>query len=79
VHENFAGALFLPAKLVPVKVHQTQVLRLHEALGNKSRSAERDVFTHFDSDVAAVAIHIRAVPKAPSYFADLRLKSVGFG
>ena len=78
VHQYFARSLLLAAKLIAFQVHQAHILRLHEPLGNERWRAKRDSFAHADGDIAAVAIDVRATPKAPPNLADLQLESVDF-
>ena len=62
VHQDLAGPLFFAGKLVALQIHQAHVGRFHESFGNQGRGAKRDVLTHSDGQVSAVAIDIGALP-----------------
>ena len=66
----------VPAELVAFQVHQAHVLGFHEALGNQRGRAEDDVLADADGDVAAVAVHVGALPEPAADVADLQLQLV---
>ncbi len=79
VHQNFAGALLPPGKLVAFQVHQAHVFRLHEPFGNERRRAKGQILADPNGDVPAIAINIGARPETPAYLAELQLERVDFG
>jgi hypothetical protein len=79
VHQNFAGPLLRPGKLVPLQIHQAHVFRFHKPLGNQRRRAECNIFTYSNRNVPTVAIHVFPLPQATPNLANLQLQLVDRG
>ena len=71
VHENFTRAFPRAKQLVALEIHQTHVLRFHEALADKCGRAKCDILANANGNVAAIPIREGALPQAPSDVADL--------
>ena len=76
MHQNLAGALLDTRKLIPLEIHEAHVRRFHEALAHQRGRAKGDILTDTNRDIAAVAIHIRALPQATPDIANLHLELV---
>src|SRR6266702_3978630 len=76
VHQDFARMLLGAAELVAVQIDEAHVLGFHEAFRAERGRAERDVLADADGDVAAVAIHVSAMPEAAADLANLFLERV---
>ena len=77
MHQNLARALFsiTAAKLIAVEVHQAHICLRHESFRDERRSAERNVITDPNRDVASIAIHIFSLPESPPTSQICRFKS----
>ena len=68
-----------PDQLVAFQIHQAQVLRLEVGLADQRRRAEHGIRSEAIGNVAAVAVHVGALPKLAAHGADLGLDCLGFG
>ena len=64
--------------LASFHVNQADVLHLHESLGAQSGGTQHEVLRHTHGDVAAVSVHIFAVPQAAAHVAHAFLDHQDF-
>lgn len=75
---DFAGGGAVACLLAAFHVHEADVFYLHVAFGAEGRRAEDEVFGDAYGDVAAVAVHIGALPQAAAHVAHAFLDDDDF-
>ncbi len=79
VHEDLAGARAAAGELFAFEIDHAEILRAQVGLAQQGGGTEDLVGADAIGDVAAVAVHVLALPELAAHVTDLFLYRFGFG